>query len=533
MISARLYSQTDRLDSLLQDYSQAKNSLLKTKLSYQIGYDFIDVNVDSGLVWADKTLHLAKHNQMPEYEALAHHVKGHALSRLGKFPQAYESFSQALTIAQAAHLPNVMARALAAQGMVYNYVGDYTAALRVYRTAEELTIAAKDSAMFPVLFANMAGIYSNLYDFDQALIYRKKALQCSYGKNHGRLKSSLNNLGRLYVDMGKYRAGLIHLFRSFQINDQVQICSQLYILENIGYAYLKLNQLDSASLYLEEGLRQTNQCNEIIPKVELQASLSEVRIAQRKFDQAITLLKQAYAQASTIGAVRECARVTQLLSMVHEKSGRTSEALAAYKEFKLLSDSIYSLRKLTAFGREEASREFELIQKNQEMAQRIEALKQAEILNKEVRLRNTFIVSFVVALLFAALYYYYFRRKKRYSLQLERLNREIQEQKEELLQLNNTLNKLNLGLEASIAERTREILQAHDLLVGKNKQLEEYAFFNAHKLRGPVSTILGLTHLFHNPMINETERAEIITRIHQSTQQLDNVVREIQKIVRE
>jgi signal transduction histidine kinase len=83
------------------------------------------------------------------------------------------------------------------------------------------------------------------------------------------------------------------------------------------------------------------------------------------------------------------------------------------------------------------------------------------------------------------------------NIEIENQRREIQEKSEQLKKLNQYLNHANSELEEKVRIRTKE-------LVIKNKKLEEYTFMNAHKLRAPIATILGLIHLlnFKNTLDN-------------------------------
>jgi hypothetical protein len=63
----------------------------------------------------------------------------------------------------------------------------------------------------------------------------------------------------------------------------------------------------------------------------------------------------------------------------------------------------------------------------------------------------------------------------------------------------------------------------------KNKKLEEYTFVNAHKLRAPVATILGLIHLFDYKDSIEIET--IIKELKKTSLELDKAIKEIQIIL--
>jgi hypothetical protein len=88
-----------------------------------------------------------------------------------------------------------------------------------------------------------------------------------------------------------------------------------------------------------------------------------------------------------------------------------------------------------------------------------------------------------------------------------------------------SIKKFNALLDRKIQERTAE-------LVAKNKQLSEYAFINAHKVRGPLARILGLTNL----VSGQHELGEVIKLnelVKKESESLDSIVRSITEAVEE
>ena len=98
-------------------------------------------------------------------------------------------------------------------------------------------------------------------------------------------------------------------------------------------------------------------------------------------------------------------------------------------------------------------------------------------------------------------------------------NEEIQAQNEEILSQAEEIQGINDNLELLVQERTIELER-------KNKALEEYAFINAHQLRAPLASILGLIHLVKKTDLSDKER-EIVMRLEDSAQKLEAVVRNI------
>lgn len=100
--------------------------------------------------------------------------------------------------------------------------------------------------------------------------------------------------------------------------------------------------------------------------------------------------------------------------------------------------------------------------------------------------------------------------KARLALQMR--NREMKIQSEEI-------ERINQNLEAIVHERTTELEK-------KNIALEDAAFINAHKLRAPVASILGLANLLKNESMSDDGK-KTLGHLALSTEKLDEIVNEI------
>lgn len=99
--------------------------------------------------------------------------------------------------------------------------------------------------------------------------------------------------------------------------------------------------------------------------------------------------------------------------------------------------------------------------------------------------------------------------------EIETINNELQKSNEEI-------GNINLNLENHVKERTQH-------LEVQNKQLSEYAYINAHLLRGPLCSILGLVHLLEKSKTNDVN--SLIFHMKKSSQELREVVDKISKAI--
>lgn len=107
-------------------------------------------------------------------------------------------------------------------------------------------------------------------------------------------------------------------------------------------------------------------------------------------------------------------------------------------------------------------------------------------------------------------------RELKVRLALRISNKEIKEQAGEIVRINENLEQL-------VRDRTQALEK-------KNKALEEYAFINAHKLRSPLASILGLINLL-TKMELDTEANSTIEHLKKSSDKLDDVVSDITKAI--
>ncbi len=85
------------------------------------------------------------------------------------------------------------------------------------------------------------------------------------------------------------------------------------------------------------------------------------------------------------------------------------------------------------------------------------------------------------------------------------------------------IRSINENLESLVRQRTHELEK-------KNQALEEYAFINAHKLRAPVASILGLIPIFKSLPL-EKEGKEVLHHLQESTLKLDSIVHSITQAI--
>jgi ligand-binding sensor domain-containing protein len=111
------------------------------------------------------------------------------------------------------------------------------------------------------------------------------------------------------------------------------------------------------------------------------------------------------------------------------------------------------------------------------------------------------------------------RDKQELETKVRERTEEIEAKSHEIVAQAEEIRGINENLESLVKERTSELER-------KNKALEEYAFINAHQLRAPVASILGLINLMQKLELSDDEKI-YLEHLQQSAKKLDSVVSSI------
>jgi signal transduction histidine kinase len=117
--------------------------------------------------------------------------------------------------------------------------------------------------------------------------------------------------------------------------------------------------------------------------------------------------------------------------------------------------------------------------------------------------------------------FYRDRVSNRYR-QLDQIAQTLQFQNQELATRQEETRAINDNLESLVADRMREV-------ENKNQALAEYAFINAHMLRGPLCRILGLIHLMEKEEDRYSPRQ--LAQLRATAQEIDQRVKEINSVI--
>ncbi|HTE29781.1 MAG TPA: HAMP domain-containing sensor histidine kinase [Chryseolinea sp.] len=107
--------------------------------------------------------------------------------------------------------------------------------------------------------------------------------------------------------------------------------------------------------------------------------------------------------------------------------------------------------------------------------------------------------------------------------QLIEANKLVDEQRKQLF-------SKNQSLESELIDKNVNLTETNTELIKHNNELRQFSYTVSHNLRGPVASLLGLISLIDKDRVDERDR-EVFEHLATSTHQLDQIIKDISKIV--
>ena len=368
--------------------------------------------------------------------------------------------------------------------------------------------------------AMMAFIYGDQGNFNVAIEYYKKTM--AFYQETGefrRLAITQNNLADSYLAIGEYEKASNEINKALALFNEHKFYNPSVIYSTAGEIELSQKNYEKALFYFNHSLNASDSSKaiEVLINPERNLYMASALIGLKDFVKAKAYIELCKSRISH----DESTAFHYYLTLVEyfKATHKFDSALVYHEKALKLSESIDARKSMEAIEMVRLNERYE--HENSLLREQIEA---------KVFQQKLYIVIVLLSVLSVGFLTYAIAVKRRDFKLLKIQNDEIAAQSEELRALTDelaaqgeALQRSNEVLEEKVNERTAR-------LSTKNAQLTQYAFFNAHKLRSPIATLLGLKQLLR-VSTSPVEKDEIMNRIFTTAESFDEVVRESQKIL--
>ena len=418
------------------------------------------------------------------------------------------------------------ARSLTIIGNSYWYEGVFEIAQNYYLMAARQYESINDKVGLGRVYNNVGEVYKKMGDYKKALEFLKASIELNVSDQRTQALT-LYNIGELYIFMNDLPMASQYIEQSLSLaiknNDR----------RTIGYSYIGLGLILAKQKKPREALEYFIQAEKIWKEISemrllIQAyqDMADAYRELKMFDQAEKYLSLSMEMASLIKAPDLLVNNYLRLSKLDSARGNHNHALINLYRYTTLKDSVYNLAKTEQIAR------LQMVFESEEKVRENNQLKSEQLFREsQLNLQRQIIYAISTGLLLTGVMAWFLYRQRHKILSVNKIlnekNSEISTQKlaiemqaTALIKLNEDLQELNRNLEARIEQRTGQ-------LTIQNQKLIEYAFVNAHKLRAPISSILGLINLMDQA--TPEEYAAIFNHLKTCGIQLDNITRQISR----
>jgi tetratricopeptide (TPR) repeat protein len=356
-----------QIDSLKKVLKSTKTDTSKVNQYNKIADLYKEINPDSTLFYAQKATILSLKKGYTAGFAVACINKGNASIILGDYPNALQYFDKAKSeFEKALHqnsddkkLKSGLARTYASSGVVYseqnNYnlsLNNYEKALKLYREINELSSVSKT-------LNNIGILYKSQQIYPKALQYLKEAHKIQSDLKQENAPITLTNIGVIYFETGHLQTAFNYYEKAKEGFLKYDNKRGLALLNNyVGDYYLKQNNLILADKFYHKSL---DLYEEIKNKFGASLALYNVGLllqSQKKYSKALPFAVKSLQYAEQTGAIEQALNTQELLSQLYESLNNPKAALAHYKNYMAVRDSIKNQETTKKFAVAEMNYEF-------------------------------------------------------------------------------------------------------------------------------------------------------------------------------
>lgn len=491
------------------------------------------------LVSCENTPKKVPRNQVAIDSAVNWYKRGDTSYYQYKYEQAIQHYQQGLIHAEQTDSLNLLSNLNNDIGLCYKKLGMYDSAIKYYQIAEQIDLNRNDTTSLAGRWRNMGNVYESQGWHTEAIALYLKAVNLLTPNYQQKIAPLHLAIGNIFLDQGEYDEAINYYQMALPVYIQRQSeLRQASVTNNLGMAYLRLNQLDSAHHYLTRSLGvkirvdssslpytlnmlgelfiqkrnfdsalyyfdQSSQVIDVLDDGYLRANNSyhraKLAIATDQLDLAKSLILESvsYAERQQIGELMVWSY--EILAEIHLKTSEYDRAYGFLKQWSELRDSIFLAGKLQT---ERIISNYELDKKEE---QRIRANIQAE--RSQANARRSFWIAgvAVIALLFFALLSWIIYRQRQ---RMQSLNTDLQESNQQI----DTLNRQNFHFTVNSLAGIISILngqlsqykgsKAYDVLVEEKLRMESISILYNKLFKSEEGQYVAVADFIRDIVIN-------------------------------
>ena len=402
----------------------------------------------------------AEERDSSDYVAFALNFEGICFMQSGQPDSADRYFGEAIAFSRDHHIQEIEKKALLNRGINFHGVGRYEKALAYTQEALITFERIGDSLGIGHAFYNIGNNYFRLKQYERADQFYRKALPIyAHFASPFELANLYNSMGSLSSDLKAYGEAIRYFEKSIQIKLKIApegYCASEY--NNLATAFMALGDLEKAERYLRKSMVGFEEVGHVQNRLSAVVNLADLLGSQGRIAEARKLALEALATAEAAGDLFFQQEALQSLGGIAENTGNHQQALAYYKAYQAIKDSISSSEVKSTI--EELQLRFEAEKREKEILQKDASLSKERL---KVKQRNNLIVLLSAGFFLLIIVGYFLFRQQ--QLKRKRLAQQaLIDLQKERLRISRDLHD-NLGAELTLisGELDKKAFQTRDI----------------------------------------------------------------------
>ncbi|MEM8888686.1 MAG: tetratricopeptide repeat protein [Bacteroidota bacterium] len=338
-------------------------------------------------------------------------------------------YEQALELSRELQDIEKESRVIIKIGLAYKLNGQFAQSLEYYLYNLQLSEKMNSDGKVCSALKLLARLYEENDNLDMAETYFRRAIEISEKIKDVRvLASNLSDLGTINLKQEKFRNSLSYLQQALEIQEKTASSDQRLtagILQKIGSCYLNLDQLDSATFFLDKAHIICENYRAEDTHIETLISLAQISERKGDIELAISHAEEGLSIASLAGLKNLHSQTAETLYRLYKEKDNSPKALVYLELHKSLQDSLFNKENTRALVQMEARHKFE--KEKQQLS-----FEQEQKLNQEKNAQKVIWFALFIAILVIVAFAWYYYQKQKANKLLVGLNTEVNEQKRKL-----------------------------------------------------------------------------------------------------